>query len=332
MNCLQNLFRSPEYYPLRVDFDNRSVTFVRMSRETYRDSVFLDMRTRHLGATYTLRLDDVILAASSGDRRPLRATYILHPAFCCSTLLARYFELLSSCLVLKEPLLLTQVALSSCEPTSRWTEAFDCSVKLLTRGYHETEWIIIKAHEPCNVLGRRLLQGDDRTTVIFLMTPQRHFMLSVLKSNERRTWVRSRACSVLAKGVADSGWDDAQPRTLTDAQAAAFMWTMNNGLRQQLSNEPERSRVFLLDSDQLVDYPEETLTAIASSFQHPLENKQIADMVGHSSMRKYSKDRSRYYDAATRRQEIAQLEERFGTEVDAGVEWASCHIKAATMA
>jgi len=332
MNCAQDLSRSPEYYPLRVDFHKRAVTFVRMSRETYRESVFLDARTRHLGAMHSLRLDDVLLAMDTG-RMPLPVTYILHPAFCCSTLLARYFELLASCLVLKEPLLLTQVALSSCEPSPQWLELFDCSVKLLTRGYSETERVIIKAHEPCNVLGRKLLQRNHRATVIFLMTPQRHFMLSVLKSSERRAWVRSRVCEVLANGGAGSGWEDVRPSTLTDAQTAAFMWTINNCLRQQFAAEPERARVVLLDSDQLVDDPEETLAVIARSCQHALDDKQIAWMVGHPSMRKYSKNVSRAYDASTRRREIAQLEEQYGAEVDEGAEWAARHtIKAVTMA
>jgi hypothetical protein len=332
MNCTQDLSRSPEYYPLRVDFHKRAVTFVRMSRETYRESVFLDARTRHLGAMHTLRLDDVLLSIDRG-RNPLPVTYILHPAFCCSTLLARYFELLASCLVLKEPLLLTQVALSSYQPSPQWLELFDCSVQLLSRGYCETERVIIKAHEPCNVLGRKLLQSNKQATVIFLMTPQRHFMLSVLKSSERRAWVRSRVSEVLANGAAASGWDDVRPSTLTDTQAAAFMWTINNSLRGQLAAAPERARVFLLDSDQLVDDPGETLGVIARSCQLSLDDKQIAWMVGHPSTGKYSKNVSRSYDAKTRRQEIAQLEEQFGADVDEGAEWAARHtVEAVTMA
>jgi len=319
------LLRSPEYYPLRSDPASREVSFVRMSRETYRDSVFLDMRTRHLGSAYTLRLDDVILAASGINFKPLPVTYILHPAFCCSTLLSRYLELLDFCFVLREPLLLTQVALSSSDPTPQWEELFDCSIKLLTRGYEDARWIVIKAHEPCNVLGRKLLEHDERATVIFLTTPQRQFVLSVLKSSERRTWIRSRVCEVLAQGVAGVDWEAVRPSALTDAQAAACMWTVNDGLRRRLFAVEQRERVLFLDSNQLIDDPQQTLRRITRTCKQHLDDKEIAGMVEHPAMKKYSKDISRAYDANSRRSEIAQLEDRFGSEVDAGIEWAARH-------
>jgi hypothetical protein len=323
MHREQDLFRCPDYYPLRIDFDKRNIHFLRMSRETYRDSVFLDTRVQHLGAAQTVRLDDAIFAASRLGIEPLPVTYILHPAFCCSTLLSRYFELLPSSLVLREPLLLTQVALVPEKNTPLWADLFDCSVRLLTRGYKETRRIVIKTHEPCNVLGRQFLQQNDRAFVVFLMTPLRFFVLSVLKANERRIWIRSRVSSVLASAEVGPAWQDVRPSALTDAQAAAFMWTINHNLRQELVHQPEGSRVLLLDSERLLEDPFASLSEIARFSQNALDDGKIAEMVGHPSMRRYSKNVSRFYDATSRRLEIAQLEESFGTEADAGVEWVT---------
>jgi hypothetical protein len=42
MKCAQELLRSPDFYPLEMDFDNGTVSFVPMSRATDKASSFLD--------------------------------------------------------------------------------------------------------------------------------------------------------------------------------------------------------------------------------------------------------------------------------------------------
>jgi hypothetical protein len=42
MKCAQELLRSPDFCPLEMDFDNGTVSFVPMSRATYKPSSFLD--------------------------------------------------------------------------------------------------------------------------------------------------------------------------------------------------------------------------------------------------------------------------------------------------
>lgn len=187
---LTTLFHSPEFYPQWIDFENNAVHFVHMSRESYRNSVFLDVRTQHLGdPIQQVNLDDV-LRACNGAKSP-RVHYILNTAFCCSTLLARYFELFPDCFVLKEPSMLTQLATVEPASVSRWDDAFAVCVKLLSRTYLESERPVIKVHEACNVLGSRLLE-DPEVTITFLSTPVRRFVLSVLKEEFRRQWVRRR--------------------------------------------------------------------------------------------------------------------------------------------
>jgi hypothetical protein len=166
-----------------MDFARSVLKFVRMSRDTYRDSVFLDDRTRFLGnQAFEMLLDDILFAASCKPKAIRPIHYILHTTFCCSTLLSRYFELLEFCFVLKEPLLLTQLALTPPQSVSQWDVVFDVGVKLLTRTYEPNQIVVIKPHEPCNVLAERLLKHDDRSTVTFLITPLRQFLLAILKS------------------------------------------------------------------------------------------------------------------------------------------------------
>src|SRR5277367_3209419 len=111
MKSAPELFRSPDFYPLKMDFDNRTISFVPMSRATYKASSFLDGRTQ---PTSTERFDvpaaALLLALAELPPTPNPVHYIFHAAFCWSTLLARYLELIPPCFVLKEPLFRTQMA------------------------------------------------------------------------------------------------------------------------------------------------------------------------------------------------------------------------------
>lgn len=325
MNYFRELFTSPELYPLRVDFRKQVVKFVRMSRETYRDSVFLDGRTRHLGNdSYEIRMDDLLFAA--GATPPLARTvhYILHPTFCCSTLLARYFELLPHCFVLKEPVLLTQLALTR-RSSPRWDEAFELCARLLARAYDSQQFVIIKAHEPCNVLGPVLLEHSDRATITFLTTPLRDFLLAILKAEDRRAWVQRRLAKARESVFNVPSLANVDISNLRDAEAAGYLWLVNRHLCQALSSAPHRSRVLVLDGGRVADFPEESLRAVSALLGLPLSQQQLQWMIRHPSVNSYSKDLSKPYDATARHEELAELEGFWGAEAACGIEFAASH-------
>ncbi|HLJ91191.1 MAG TPA: hypothetical protein VKZ53_30610 [Candidatus Angelobacter sp.] len=324
MNYLLDLFTSPELYPMRVDFRKHAMTFVRMSGETYRASVFLDGRTQHLGSdSYEIRMDDLLLAAGTTPEQPRSIHYILHPTFCCSTLLARYFELLPNCFVLKEPVLLTQLALTR-RSLLRWNDAFALCARLLARAYDPQQFVIIKPHEPCNVLGSLLLEHNDRATITFLTTPLRDFLLSILKAEDRRAWVQRRLVKARESALNVPSLANADISSLHDAEAAAYLWLVNRYLCQKLSSGPYRSRVLVLDGGRIADFPKDSLRAVASLAGLPLSEQQLQWMIDHPSMRKYSKDLSRPYDANSRHQELAELENSWRREADAGARFVEC--------
>ena len=325
MKSLHEFLVHPENFPLTLDTDQNLITFVRMSPETYRDSVFLDFRARHLGVEQTLRLHDLQVAGASIPQSALSVTYILHPAFCCSTLLARYFELLPSCLVLKEPLLLTQVALASMKSDTQWEELLDVATRLLTRAFPSTTSVVIKAHEPCNILGRKLLGISQNSQIIFLVIPRRHFVLSVLKSSERRSWIRSRVGAALLTYSRHGLRNRIRSCDLTDAQAATYLWNVDDCFRRQLAAMADASRFFELESNRLVDHPRESLLDIMKFRKESLDNERLEWMVAHPLMQRYSKNMSRSYDAEKRRHELESLENRFGAELDAAEQWSEQH-------
>ncbi len=320
MYTLTRLFKSPEFYPVSMDFGNNALQFLQMSRESYRNSVFLDVRTRHIGkSTHFVNLDDVLLASASTGAKTGGVHYILNTAFCCSTLLARYFELFADCFVLKEPSLLTQLALTP-ESIPRWEEAFQVCLKLLARTYLDNERPVIKVHEACNILGNRLLQ-DTEITITFLSTPVRRFVLSILKAEFRRQWVRKRVNQMSKRHEFAEVFHDVDIAHLSDAQAACCMWMADNLLSQRLSSSVNCKRVFVIDGDEVADHPLEALSRIAKAGGFAVSQQQLDAVVSHPLVNRYSKDWSISYNAASRQQDLERLEQRWGKEADTAINW-----------
>jgi len=323
-----NLFTSPELYPLRIDFSRGTVRFLRMSQQTYRDSVFLDERARYVEADIEIKLDDLLLASESAPVPEKRVHYILNTAFCGSTLLARYFELLSSFFVLKEPRLLAQLAALDGVPGELWSRCFHLCIRLLSRTYYPYQVVLIKPLESCNLLGNQLLAHGVGATATFLSAPLRHFLLAVLKSADRRSWICKRAQSAGNDLVHSSSLRAIDPQILTVPQSAAYVWLVDRVLRAQLLSGESRERVFPLSSERLVQSPRESLSAVAKMCGLNLDSEQLNGMIDHPSARKYSKDSSRPYDRSTRDLELKELEHCWGADADAGIEWAIAHADA----
>jgi hypothetical protein len=320
MYTLTRLFKSPEFYPVSMDFGNNALQFLQMSRDSYRNSVFLDVRTRHLGkSAHSVNLDDVLLASASIGAKTGGAHYILNTAFCCSTLLARYFELFPDCFVLKEPSLLTQLAITP-ESVPRWEEVFQVCVKLLARTYLDSERPVIKVQEACNILGNRLLQ-DTEITITFLSTPVRRFVLSILKVEFRRQWVRRRVNQMSTRHELAELFQDVDVARLNDAQAACCMWMADRLLSQRLSSSDNCNRVLVVDGDEVADHPLEALSGIAKAGGFAVSEHQLEAVVSHPLFTRHSKDWSIPYNAASRQQELERLEQRWGKEAQMAINW-----------
>ena len=327
MSILEDLFVSPELYPLKVDFQRRSVTFVRMTRSAYESCLFASFAAaRRLGTEVCeVRLDDVLLAAANTPHTVKRTHYILHSAYCCSTLLARYFELAPSCFVLREPPLLAQLA--TIEPASReeWHETLDLSIKLLTRTFGGDDLVVIKTHVPCNIIGNQLLEQNNQATLTFLMTSMRSFLLGVLKLDTRCQRVRLWNRIVRRAAARCSSLADIDPEQLDNAKAAAYWWMTTRFLQSELRSGAARARVSVMDGEQLAQSPRETLPPVMNSCGLSLDEDTLQHMLEHPFIQQHSKRPARVYDASEHHQEMAELQDRFGREVNGAIEWAASH-------
>lgn len=329
---LDQVMSSPEFYPVRMDVARGVVYFVRLSRDAYRELAFLDSRVPCVDSeVYAINVDDLLFYDANIGAQSAPVRYIFHPGFACSTLLARYLDLIPGCFVVKEPNLLTQLAwmrtmrptvkdASSSEATSDWSRLLGAVLRLLTRRYCESDVVIIKAHDGCNILGTELLAAPHGSKIIFLSISLSVFLLSVLKTYQRRVWLHTR----LKQAVRDSeGFErlaDVDPAKLTDAQAGAYLWLLNSSICQDLQiTAPDC--ISVLRGENVADAPRIAVAEAGSFFGLPLMAEQLEFILADPSVTVHSKDSSLPYDSVARNRDLAQAKSLFRTEIKEGVEW-----------
>lgn len=320
-----DLFSSPEFLPLNGDFQRGSFLFIRMSRGEYEKSITLgnNLLRAHAHTSREFRVDDLLLASTHGPGTVKTAHFILHTAFCCSSLLARYLELLPSCFVLKEPQLLAEFADVPDQSTERWADFLRLGIRLLSRTYSQNEVPIIKAHVPTNAFGNKLLEYSPESVVIFLKVSLKSFLLATLKSESRRQRVRHWVNILISHVRTDPSFSRIEPEKMTDSQVAACFWLMNRLFYAQIATGPYSHRVRLVDGDDLSDHPKRALPSILEFCGLRVNEEQLKSLLEHPTIHLHAKDRFRTYDAASRRRELAGLDVTWGREADEGINWAS---------
>ena len=329
---LANLFTTPDFFPVKLDAERNALLFVEMSRESFRQSSFLDNRTVRSGPrTVSGQLTQLKLL-SVPPERPLH--FVLHGAFCGSTLLARYLEELPHCFVLKEPLLLGQLAGLKTNGFSRgagesdsWDDWFKLAMALLSRAYSSDTAVIIKAPDSCNWMGSLLLDHDGRTKIVFLFSPLKVFLLQVLKVDHRREWLRDHLPQLSYALAQVPFLSDIVVTDLSDGQCAATMWLLNSFLCDILLARSDSNRVLLLNGEDLICQPQHALCATAGFFDLTGDEETRAALANFRPSSYHSKDVSIPYDAATRASELDDAEARCGIEVQAAMSWAG-HVSA----
>jgi hypothetical protein len=213
---------TPDFFPMQIDAQRNSILFVQMSRQSFKQSVFLDQRAVLAGTT-TISAEIPKLMGRHGER-PMH--FILHGAFCGSTLLARYLEILPDCLVVKEPSVLFQLSRLQDGPVEAAPCPFEVrlgvTLGLLARGYPGDRAVIVKANDRCSWMGNLLLDHDASTKIIFVSAPLKVFLLQALKDDDRRQFVRARV------EQAGRGHGAGALSLWGDGQRAAALWLLKS--------------------------------------------------------------------------------------------------------
>lgn len=256
--------RDPLWLAHRYDPKHDAVHFRRTLRRDHDAATFIT--DEHLGGEgerMVLRRAEVMPVVPPG-----KLHFILHSAFCASTLLARAMDVPGASMGLKEPMVLNDII--------GWRHrggearsvagALGDALALLARPFGPGEAVVVKPSNVVNALAPAMLAMRPEARAVLLYAPLPVFLGSVARKGMwGRLWVRDLLGKQLRDGLIDLGFGPEDYLGLTDLQVAAVGWLAQQALFARLI-ERHGARVRSLDSEVLTARPHETLAAVAGLF------------------------------------------------------------------
>ncbi|KHL24664.1 hypothetical protein PK98_11930 [Croceibacterium mercuriale] len=219
---------------------------------------------------------DLAVAGVGAAGAPLRL--IVHSAFCCSTLLARAFDLPGTAHALKEPQVLNDLAGWRRRGGAPRDVAarLDDALRLLAAPVPTGEALLVKPSNVVNALVLAMLSLRPDARAVLLYAPLPTFLASVAsKGLEGRLWVRELWTKLAADGLCDLAVEPADPLRHTDLQIAALGWLAQHRLFGRIAARFGDS-VRTLDSAALLARPADALAATGDLFGLRVDAAAIA--------------------------------------------------------
>jgi hypothetical protein len=255
----------PEWLAHRYDPQQDAVQFVRADRETRRSIPFLTDE-------YLPSAAEPLVASRLESLRVIPSVapihFILHSAYCCSTLLANAYDREGTASSFKEPMILNDLVgwrHRGGEP-ARVADVMDSALRLLARPFRDGEASVVKPSNIVNALAPAMLAMRPDAGCILLHAPLRVYLGSIAgKSLWGRLWVRDLLTKLLRDGMIDLGFETEDYFLQTDLQVAAVGWLAQHQHFARLTDRYP-GRVRTLDSEVLLARPEEALAATDTLF------------------------------------------------------------------
>lgn len=326
----ESAFYGIELYPERIDFDKLTLRFCPMSRDSYRESAFLDHRmVRAPGAGFAVPFESIDRLADLPATPVTHAVF--HNAFCCSTLLSRHIDALGLNLVLREPhaiyeLLVLRLMQGSGAlpevPPARIERLLALLRYLLGRRDRVDQPVIIKHTDGGNIGMQELLAETPGNRGLFLWSSLERFLSAILKLPQRRQWAYVRLQELLLAWRRREGALPLDPRPLQPHQAAALLWILQmDNVERTLAALPPGS-LASLDAQTFLADPAGVLQVIMRHFGTVLARPDIEDRLRAANFETHAKSAAERYDSTQREDDFSQARAQFAPEIEAGLDWA----------
>ena len=288
-------------------------------------------RDRHRAVTFLIdsELSDLPLVAApraaclaEAKLLPLpEPRFIIHSAYCCSTLLARAFDIPSTSIGFKEPLILNDIVglqLRGGDPR-QVAAALDAALLLLARPLDGAEARVIKPSNVFNPLLPLLLKMRPNARLLLLYAPLETFVPSIARKEiEGRAWVRELMWKMIRLGqTARFDLSEEDLYRQTDLQVAAMGWLAQHAaFADAAAAHPDRVRT--LNSETLMSDPEPVIQTLGNHFGLDIDAAEVAS---GPAFTRHSKDGSSY-SAAERSADRDRGIEAHRREVEIVLEWS----------
>lgn len=259
----------------RYDAAADAVQFRHVTREQHRAATFLT--DEYLGPGPVSAIARATAMAQPRQQAPVH--FIFHSAFCCSTLMARAFDIDGVAMGLKEPVILNDLSgwKRRGAPSQQLAGVLDNVLALLARPFGQGEAVVVKPSNVINPYIPAILSMRPAAKALLMVAPLPVFLGSVARKGMwGRIWVRDLLVKLLADDVIDLGFAEGDYLKLTDIQVAAVGWLAQHALFANTVEHFGLERVRTIDSESLLDQPEAAVAATAAHFDLKVDAGTVA--------------------------------------------------------
>jgi hypothetical protein len=256
--------------------------------------------------------------------------FILHSAFCASTMLANGFDLPGLSMGLKEPVLLNDIVgfRRRGAPPTAVAERLNDALDMLARPFGDDLAVVVKPSNVFNTLAAASLAMRPTSKAIILYAPLSVFLLSVARKGLWcRLWCRELLEGQIADGIVDLGFELGDFFRQTDLQVAVVGWLAQQKLFHDMTQKFGAERIATLDSERLTANPGKALSTAASHFglgDHAAANDAHPAFGTHSKF-------GGSFRTEDRRAEYALAQTAHGDEIEKVLMWAKAVAQSANI-
>jgi len=321
---------SPDWLLAGFDLQQDRYHLVRVGRETYHQSSFLDHRIRPLPVE-TISLPGAGVDEVLQHVVTTQTAWIFHSGFCCSTLLASCLDHPGITLVLREPLVLSRLAQLAREKSPGHDPGvqllMDRVIALCERSY-SGERLLIKPSNFANLLSAQLfLPGANakrpQHKAILMSCSLHALLISILKKKDEAETILPGFLRALLK---DSDYlhriDVPELQSMNLLQQAVLFWhCQRHFLQQQLATAVPGS-LMTLSMERFLAQPQEVLLEVSEFLRLGLAPQALQQTVESGAFLRHSKQSDQSYNAASQRQEQEAIKARYADDVRQAMAWA----------
>lgn len=335
MSGCKEIFSKPELFLSHFDQVSASDTqpgnacFVTLGEFDYRSPVFLQEISTKRNIVLSLSADEFI--GEYNDQKPVKQVnaHIFHSAFCCSTLLSNLIDYKNRTLVLREPMAYLQLA--------NWKRTIDDNASMnvspdyiyllnavsstMAEGFCEEENIAIKHHNLVSYIIDDILLSNENARGVYIYSDIKSFMVSVLKSDRRREWLRNQLSISHKDADITGGVKKINISELDEVTAAAYLWLLNVA-KYLRAAERVGQRLCSLNSDVFLKNPVDVALKVCSHLGLVLDETCINEKVIHGVLSRHAKTPQLKYGSKQRQSEMNKISKKLRMEIKRGLKWA----------
>lgn len=322
-----NILESPDYYPLK--FDGSNLLFVRMSRDSYFQSIFtLPNRIVTAGPEqWSVPFSELVELVERAESKWPTASCLFQIGHCGSTLLSRALDQPDTNLVIREPFILRQFAASPAPIEQRQIDyrrrGLQAIWHLLSRQYKPSDKVLIKANVPVNFAIDEIMDIAPEAKGVMLYSNFDDYLLSILKADERQQWARHVVQELMPQIKKLDAFAHLRFSTLDGAQSAAVLWLSQ--IRNFESAMQQHKGLRSLYSQHFYQQPARSLNACSAHLGLGVNREQADEVVASELFTHHAKLPEQSYSELQRQQEIAQLSKQFTGKISQCHDWLDLH-------